>query len=93
MRRCTCIFFPLATQFGFDPVWFAVIVLLGLEISLTTPPFGLLLFVMASISGQKLNAIVREVLPFLVAMLLALALITFFPGLSLWLPRLFGYQG
>ncbi|SFH60737.1 TRAP transporter large permease [Albimonas pacifica] len=87
------VFIPTANALGIDLVHFGIVCVVNIMLGLITPPYGLLLFVMASISGQKLNAIVREVLPFLVAMLLALALITFFPGLSLWLPRLFGYQG
>lgn len=87
------VFIPTANALGIDLVHFGIVCVVNIMLGLITPPYGLLLFVMASISGQKLNAIVREVLPFLVAMLLALGLITFFPGLSLWLPRLFGYQG
>ena len=87
------LFLPSCRELGIDLVHFGIVCVVNIMLGLITPPYGLLLFVMASISGQKLNAIVREVLPFLVAMLLALALITFFPGLSLWLPRLFGYQG
>lgn len=87
------VFIPTASALGIDLVHFGIVCVVNIMLGLITPPYGLLLFVMASISGQKLNAIVREVLPFLVAMLLALGLITFFPGLSLWLPRLFGYQG
>ncbi|WP_339948705.1 TRAP transporter large permease [uncultured Albimonas sp.] len=87
------VFIPTANALGIDLVHFGIVCVVNIMLGLITPPYGLLLFVMASISGQKLNAIVREVLPFLFAMLAALALITFFPGLSLWLPRLFGYQG
>jgi C4-dicarboxylate transporter DctM subunit len=54
---------------------------------------GLLLFIMANISGEPLGAIVRDVLPFLWAMIVALAIITFVPETVLWLPRLFGYVG
>ena len=59
----------------------------------TTTPYGLLLFIMTNISGAPLRAIVRDVLPFLFAMLAVLALITFVPATVLWLPRLLGYQG
>ncbi len=63
-----------------------------LEIGLITPPYGLLLFIMANISGEPLRAIVADVMPFLLAMIMALAIITFVPETVLWLPRLFGYQ-
>ena len=61
-------------------------------IGLVTPPYGLLLFIMASISGEPLRAIVRDTLPFLFAMIVALAVITFVPETVLWLPRVFGYK-
>jgi TRAP-type C4-dicarboxylate transport system permease large subunit len=48
---------------------------------------------MTTISGQPLGRIVKEVMPFLLVLIVALALITFVPGISLWLPRLFGYNG
>jgi C4-dicarboxylate transporter, DctM subunit len=62
-------------------------------LGLITPPYGLLLFIMTNISGAPLRAIVRDVIPFLFAMLAALAILTFVPETVLWLPRLFGYQG
>jgi len=62
-------------------------------IGLITPPYGLLLFVMTRIAGVPMGEIVRDVLPFLFAMIAALAIITFVPETVLWLPRLFGYQG
>jgi TRAP-type C4-dicarboxylate transport system permease large subunit len=62
-------------------------------IGLITPPYGLLLFLMMKIADVTLKDLVREVMPFLVVMIGALALITFMPGLVLWLPRLMGYQG
>jgi TRAP-type C4-dicarboxylate transport system permease large subunit len=62
-------------------------------IGLVTPPYGLLLFMMVKIAEVPLRDIVREVMPFLAVMIGALALITFMPGLALFLPRLMGYQG
>ena len=87
------VFIPTANALGVDMVHFGIVCVVNIMLGLITPPYGLLLFVMSSISGEPLKAIVREAAPFLLAMLAALALITFFPGLSLWLPRLFGYQG
>jgi tripartite ATP-independent transporter DctM subunit len=84
---------PTAQGLGIDMVHFGVMVVVNIMLGLITPPYGLLLFVVASISGQPLKAIVRDVLPFLVALLVALALITFIPDLVLWLPRLVGYKG
>jgi C4-dicarboxylate transporter DctM subunit len=62
-------------------------------IGLVTPPYGLLLFIVSRISETPLGAVVRETLPFVWAMIVALAIITFVPETVLWLPRLAGYQG
>ena len=62
-------------------------------VGLITPPYGLLLFVLANMTKQPLGAIVREAAPFIVAALLVLALITAVPDSILWLPRLVGYKG
>jgi C4-dicarboxylate transporter DctM subunit len=87
------VFVPTAQALGLDLVHFGVVVVVNIMIGLVTPPYGLLLFIMSFISGQSLRAIVREITPFLIAMIVALAIITFVPSTVLWLPRLFGYQG
>ena len=86
------IFFPLAETLGFDLIWFAVIVLLALEISFTTPPFGLLLFVMKGVSvpGTTMRDIYIAALPFIGCSILLVALMIAFPGIALWLPSLGG---
>jgi tripartite ATP-independent transporter DctM subunit len=87
------VFIPAAQALGIDMVHFGVMVVVNIMLGLVTPPYGLLLFVMASITGAPLRAIVREVMPFLAAMIVALAVITYVPETVLWLPRLFGYEG
>jgi len=84
------IFFPLAASLGFDPIWFALIVLLGLEIGFTTPPFGLLLFVMKGVSPPEttMREIYLAALPFIGCALLLVGLMIAFPQLALWLPGL-----
>jgi tripartite ATP-independent transporter DctM subunit len=84
---------PTAQAVGVDLVHFGVVAVVNIMIGLITPPYGLLLFVMNSITGVPLKDIVRDSLPFLVAMIGALALITFVPDLVLYLPRVFGYKG
>ena len=84
---------PTAEALGIDLVHFGVVVVVNIMLGLITPPYGLLLFIMTNISGAPLRDIVRDTLPFLFAMLAVLALITFVPGVVLWLPRLLGYQG
>ena len=87
------VFIPTAKALGIDMVHFGVVVVVNIMLGLITPPYGLLLFIMNTITGVPLREIVRECMPFLLAMIGALALITFFPGLVLWLPRLMGYPG
>ena len=87
------VFIPTAQALGIDLVHFGVVVVVNIMIGLITPPYGLLLFIMSNISGEPLRDIVRECLPFLWAMIVALAIITFVPETVLWLPRLMGYQG
>jgi tripartite ATP-independent transporter DctM subunit len=84
------IFFPLAAVLGFDPIWFAIIMLLAVEIGLTTPPFGLLLFVMMGQAppGVTFGDVVRAGLPFLGVNLVVIGLLILFPGIALWLPSL-----
>jgi tripartite ATP-independent transporter DctM subunit len=84
---------PTARALGIDMVHFGVMVVVNIMLGLVTPPYGLLLFIMTRIADVPLKDIVRDVLPFLWAMIGSLALITFFPSLVLWLPRLLGYQG
>jgi len=87
------VFIPTAQALGIDMVHFGVMVVVNIMLGLVTPPYGLLLFIMSSISGAPLRDIVRDALPFLFWMVVCLALIASIPGLVLWLPRLAGYQG
>ncbi|MEO1985398.1 MAG: TRAP transporter large permease [Martelella sp.] len=87
------VFIPTANALGIDLVHFGVVCVVNIMLGLITPPYGLLLFVMSNISGKSLHAIIREILPFLLALIAALLLITLVPDISLWLPRQFGYKG
>lgn len=87
------IFIPTAQALGIDMVHFGVVVVVNAMLGLITPPYGLLLFVVANITRQPVGNIVRELLPFLAALLVALAIITFVPDFVLFLPRLLGYRG
>jgi len=84
---------PTAQALGIDPVHFGVVAVVNIMIGLVTPPYGLLLFMMVRIADVPLKDLVRDVMPFLAAMIGALALITLVPDLVLFLPRLMGYQG
>jgi C4-dicarboxylate transporter DctM subunit len=85
------VFIPTAQALGIDMVHFGVMVVINIMLGLVTPPYGLLLFVMKSLTGVPLRDIVRDIVPFLLAMIVALAVITFVPETVLWLPRLLGY--
>jgi C4-dicarboxylate transporter DctM subunit len=87
------VFVPTAQALGLDMVHFGIVVVLNIMLGLITPPYGLLLFIMTNIAGVSLRDLVRDVLPFLGAMLVVLMIVTFVPDLVLWLPRQFGYQG
>ena len=87
------IMIPAAKALGIDLVHFGVVVVVNIMIGLLTPPFGLLLFVIANMTKQPLVAIVRECVPFIFVAILVLAFITFVPETVLWLPRAVGYKG
>jgi tripartite ATP-independent transporter DctM subunit len=84
---------PTAQALGIDPVHFGIVAVVNIMLGLVTPPYGLLLFMMTKVTEVPLKDLVREVMPFLGAMIGALALITFVPEIVLALPRLFGYKG
>ena len=84
------IFFPLAVTLQFDLIWFGLVMLLALEISLTTPPFGLLLFVMMGVApeGTTLWQVAKAAAPYIGCALIVLVLLIIFPGLGTYLPSL-----
>ncbi len=84
---------PTAVALGIDPVHFGVMAVLNIMIGLCTPPYGLLLFMMMKIANVSFTELMAEVWPYLLVMLGALALVTFWPGMVLWLPRMAGYAG
>ena len=82
---------PAMLQLGIDPIHFAIVMCVNLTIGLATPPMGLVLFVASSISGERMEAIARELLPYFVVHVAIIFLITYVPALSLTVPRLFGF--
>jgi tripartite ATP-independent transporter DctM subunit len=87
------ILIPAARALGIDMVHFGLVVVVNLMIGLITPPYGLLLFVVSNITKAPLRKIVRDAVPFIIALIIALGIITFVPQVVLWLPRVFGYKG
>ena len=82
---------PVMAAIGVDPVHFGVIIVLNLMIGLVTPPVGLCLYVVAGIAKVPISEIVRELLPYLLALFAVLALVTYVPAFSTWLPYALGY--
>lgn len=82
------VFLPLVKQFGYDPVWFGVIVVIVVEVGLIHPPVGLNLFVIqAHAPDIKITSIYRGIVPFLLAPLILIILMFLFPSIALWLPK------
>ncbi|MCD8482978.1 MAG: TRAP transporter large permease [Verrucomicrobia bacterium] len=86
----TPIFLPVVLGLGFDPVHFGIMMIANLSIGLCTPPVGTCLFVGCSVGKIPISQVVRPMIPFFFAMVIALMIITYFPALSLWLPSVFG---
>ncbi|MFQ5772962.1 MAG: TRAP transporter large permease [Kiloniellaceae bacterium] len=82
---------PLTLSIGMEPVHAGIIIILALNISLMTPPVGACLFVLASVTGERLEAIARALWPFLVAEVGVLLIIAYWPDLTLFVPRLLGF--
>ncbi len=87
------LFVVTARALGIDLVHFGVVVVVNCMIGLNTPPYGVLLFVINGTTGIPLIEIIREITPFLIALVFALVLLIFFPALVLWVPMMFGYAG
>jgi len=82
------IFFPVALQMGIDPVHFGIIVVCNLAIGMITPPLGVNLFVACGLSKLTIEQVVKANWLYLFAAFLVLAIITYFPSVSLWLPKI-----
>lgn len=86
----TPIFLPVVTALGIDPVHFGIIMVLNLCIGLCTPPVGSVLFIGVGVANTSIHKVIKPLLPLFLAMIISLVLISIFPELSLWLPRVFG---
>ena len=83
------ILLPIAVQLGVDPIHFGLVMVLNLMIGLLHPPMGMVLFVLARVAGLSFERTTMAILPWLVPLLVSLAMITYAPKLVLWLPRMF----
>jgi TRAP-type C4-dicarboxylate transport system permease large subunit len=84
------ILLPIATEFGVDPLHFGIIAILNLMIGLLTPPVGAVLYVLSSVTGISVHEVFQGAAPFLIPLLIVLAIVTFAPDLVLFLPRVLG---
>jgi C4-dicarboxylate transporter DctM subunit len=78
------ILLPIVTAMGMDPVHFGIVLVVNLAIGMLTPPFGITLFTAAKVFKSNIQDTAKEVFPFLLAMIVALILITYIPKLVLW---------
>jgi TRAP-type transport system large permease protein len=81
---------PLTVTIGMEPVHAGIMIILALNISLMTPPVGACLFVLASVTGEKIEAITRYLWPFILAQFCVLIVIAYWADLTLFIPRLLG---
>jgi tripartite ATP-independent transporter DctM subunit len=79
---------PAAVEFGIDPLHLGIVMILNLVLGLLTPPVGLVLYVLSSVTGSPVQTVTRGTIPFLIPLLITLLLVTFIPAFSLWLPSL-----
>ncbi|MBJ9516383.1 TRAP transporter large permease [Citrobacter portucalensis] len=86
----TPVLLPVTNALGIDPVHFGMIMLVNLGIGLITPPVGSVLFVASAVGKQKIEQVVKAMLPFYLVLFLVLMLVTYIPAISLFLPKLFG---
>lgn len=88
----TPVLLPVTNSLRIDPVHFGMIMMVNLGIGLITPPVGSVLFVASAVSKQKIETVVRAMLPFYGMLLVVLGMVTYIPAISLWLPRVLGMQ-
>ena len=86
----TPIFLPIVKSFGMSPVHFGVMIVFNLAVGTITPPVGNVLFVGCSLARLKLETVLKSLMPFFIAILIALLLTTYIPALSEWLPSVLG---
>jgi tripartite ATP-independent transporter DctM subunit len=82
---------PIAIEFGIDPIYFGVVMIINLMIGLLTPPVGSVLYITSSVTGKPVDVVFRGIAPFLIPLLAVLIVVTAAPALVLWLPRLLGF--
>jgi tripartite ATP-independent transporter DctM subunit len=88
----TPIFLPIVTsQLGLNPIHFGIIMILNLNIGLCTPPVGSVLFIGCSVANIKIQDVIKPMIPFFIAMIVVLMIITYFPSITMFVPHMFGF--
>jgi len=87
----TPIVLPALIQFDVNLLWYGILLMINLELALITPPVGMNLFVIKGIANAPLAEVIRGSLPYVMLMILGLALVMLVPGVALWLPELAGF--
>jgi TRAP-type C4-dicarboxylate transport system permease large subunit len=83
------VIFPTVMVLGYDPIWFGVIMVLIVQIGVITPPIGMNVFAISGVAkGVPLSTIFRGIMPFWIAMIIAIAILIAFPQIALFLPNL-----
>jgi len=93
MITFTPILYPIALKLGIDPVHFGIVMVTNLGVGFVTPPVGMTLYVATAIGEITIDQVIRPLLPFIAVMVVALIVITYCPGMILFIPRLLGYRG
>ena len=93
MVLATPIFFPTAVELGYDPIWFGILICVTLMIGGLIPPVAIYVFILGNITGIPFKTIYKGVVPFLSALVVALAVLFLFPQIALWLPNLMMGKG
>lgn len=86
------VLFPIALEYGVHPLHLGIIVIFNLTLGLLTPPIGLVLYMLSSVGQVSFHQVLRETVPLLIPLFVALAIITYIPALSLSVPQYFGYR-
>ena len=87
----TPIFLPVVVELGVDPIHFGIIMIMNLCVGLCTPPVGSVLFIGCSVANIGIERVIKPLIPLFAAMIVVLLIVTYFPEISLWLPRVLGY--
>jgi TRAP-type mannitol/chloroaromatic compound transport system permease large subunit len=85
------LYVPLVISLGFDPIWYGVLYTISCQIAYMTPPFGYNLFLMRAMAPKEVTLadIYRSIIPFVLVMIVGMAIIMAFPPIALWLPQLY----